>query len=77
MNWDGKIAQSEGWDIFTVEREGETPHLEIQKLDDPASIPELGYAEPKFDYDEDAVAFVADRARTSDYHKRALELANC
>jgi hypothetical protein len=73
MKWNNAIALSEGWDLFQTDRDGNPPILEILKLDDPASIPELGYSEPKFECDEDAVKFVTNKAKTSKYHANALK----
>lgn len=63
-------ALEEGWDLFDVDG-----RFQLQKLDDPASVPELGYTEPKFKSDLDALLFVAHQAlRGSKYHRNALAL---
>jgi hypothetical protein len=71
VNWDDTIARQEGWtvcDVYGV--------LEILRLDDPSEF-ELGYDDPKFEGDADAVAFVASRAADgSEYHQLALKLVS-
>jgi len=69
IKWDSKQANREGWDVFSVD-EGV---LEIQRLDDPEGLDAgPGYTEPKFESDDEAVAFVQEQAKTSEYHKLAL-----
>lgn len=71
--WDNVQALAEGWDLFWTDRD-HASGLELQRVDDPMSLPELGYDDPKFASDEDARAFVVQRAAEgSDYHARALD----
>ena len=58
-------AQTEGWDLFAVDRDGDA-WIEIERIDDPTAL--KGYNEaynsaaPKFESDAEAVAYVARRA---------------
>lgn len=73
-NWDNTQALTEGWDLFHVDYD-HASGLEIQRIDDPMSVPDLGYDDPKFTDDNEAMAFVVSRANTgSAYHKAALSL---
>jgi hypothetical protein len=76
--WDNTLALQEGWDVFGTDEVDEEGNgyirLAIQKLDDPSSVPELGYNDPKFDTDDQAYAFVLEKAKTSAYHQQALDL---
>ena len=68
--FDNTQALSEGWDLFDVEG-----RLQLQKVDDPEADPSLGYTEPKFDSDAEAIIFVAKQADAgSEYHMTALGL---
>ena len=60
---DNTQALKEGWGLFQSDGK-----LEIQRLDDPEGC------EPKFDGDDAALAFVREKAKTSEYHGRALAL---
>lgn len=62
-------ALSEGWDLFDVEG-----RIQLQRIDDPASDEGLGYHDPKFASDADALIYVAVRAHGgSIYHRDAIE----
>jgi hypothetical protein len=68
--WDGRQACTEGWDLWDVDG-----RIQLQRIDDPGSDPELGFTEPKFDSDADAIIHVAMHAALgSEYHREALEL---
>lgn len=68
MKFDPTQAQSEGWDLFDVDG-----RLNLQRIDDPAADAFLGYREPKFPSDADAIIHVAKAADAgSAYHKEAL-----
>lgn len=63
-------ALTEGWDLFEVDG-----RLQIQRLDNPASITWLDYTEPKFEGDDEALAFVHRKVVIgSEYHRQALSL---
>jgi hypothetical protein len=71
IKWDNKRANREGCDVSSVD-EGV---LEIQRLDNPEGFDAgLGYTEPKFEGDDEAVAFVHEQAKTNEYHKLALRM---
>lgn len=55
-------ARSQGWSIFT----DETGLVEVNKIDDPANTDGCDYDEPKFESDEDALAFVMAQAAIGD-----------
>lgn len=62
-------AKREGWALFECD-DGKT---RIQRLDDPQSVDESYPAEPVFDSDEAAIAFVqAKAAEDSPMHSAAL-----
>ncbi len=65
------VARSEGWDLFDVDGV-----FRLQKIDDPGNWDiDLGYTEPKFTDDVEAIIYVAQKAKDgSDYHWRALGL---
>lgn len=66
--FDNAQALAEGWDLF--EADGTT---QLQRIDWPGEEPGLGYSEPKFDSDDEALAFVQRRAEAgSKYHRDAL-----
>lgn len=66
---DSRLAIAEGWELFSVDRDGQL--LEIQRID----APEDG-SDPRFASDAQAVAFVYDRAiEGSELHRRALLLS--
>lgn len=66
--FDNKQAVSEGWDLFEVEG-----RIQLQRIDCP-DLDELGYDEPKFASDADALIFVALQAHAeSAYHRDAIE----
>jgi hypothetical protein len=68
--WNSAQALQEGWDVFDVDG-----RCQLQRLDDPSSIEALGYNEPKFASDTDAIIYVALRAHEgSAYHRDALDL---
>lgn len=70
MKWNPTRAQAEGWDLFDVDG-----RIQLQRIDDPAACPELGYDEPKFDSDVAAILHVAWQAQhCSNYHHNALSL---
>lgn len=70
MNFVSNRALTEGWDLFEVEG-----RLQIQRLDNPASLEWLDYTEPKFDGDDEAIAHVHRNAAIgSEYHRQALSL---
>ena len=75
LKWDNAIALAEGWDVFQTDSEDGPSLLAIQRLDDPSSIPSLGYTAPKFKSDAVALRFVTERAVSgSVYHSHALYL---
>jgi len=49
-----RVSMQEGW-ILTNDSSG---RVTIARLDDPASVPELNYTEPKFKDDQEAYEFV-------------------
>lgn len=67
-------AKQEGW-LITNDSDG---YLRIAKVDDPQAWIDsgypLGYTEPKFEYDEDAIAFVEKQAEESLWHTHALRI---
>jgi hypothetical protein len=68
--FDNTKALSEGWDLFDVEG-----RLHLQRVDLPDTVPELGYLEPKFESDAEAIIFVSKAADAgSQYHMDALHL---
>lgn len=61
-------AQSEGWDLFEVDG-----RYQLHRIDSP-DLDELGYSQPKFSTDADALIHVAMKAHFgSEYHRVALE----
>ena len=69
--WHSRQACKEGWDVF----DNSDYSFEIERLDDPAADPELGYDEPKFANDDEAVAFVREHARAaSSLHVLAIAI---
>ena len=70
VNFDNTRALAEGWDLFDVEG-----RLQLQRIDDPSAELSLGYDQPKFDTDADAIIHVAKQADAgSAYHREALYL---
>lgn len=70
--FDNKQALNEGWGLFQVEG-----ILHVQRIDAP-DIDTLGYSEPKFASDADAIIFVALQAHAgSPYHRAAVDLMGC
>jgi hypothetical protein len=66
------IGFNEGWGIFQNTDDEHEP-FELNKLDDPASLPELGIDEPVFDDDVSAWEFVIAKAMEgSTLHNEAL-----
>jgi hypothetical protein len=66
--WSNIQALQEGWDIFLTD----LGKLEIQRIDDPGSISELDYSEPKFADDEAALQFVKES--NDAYHRKAIAI---
>lgn len=71
---DQEAAGREGWDIFEC---GDSEHepFELERLVDPASVPELGLDQPAFEDDPDAwehVVTMATAGDGTDLHNRAL-----
>lgn len=67
--FDNTQALSEGWDLFNVDG-----RVQLQRIDDPASVEVLGYDEPKFASDADALIHLALHANAgSAYHRDAIE----
>lgn len=65
---DTAAAQAEGWDIFQSDE-----CLRLERLDDPGSIPELGFTRPKFADDYGAWRHVvAGTAADNPLHVKAL-----
>ncbi len=65
---DMAAAQAEGWDIFQSD-----DCLRLERLDDPGSIPELGFDDPKFESDYAAWAHVLAGGRDGNpLHTKAL-----
>ena len=61
-------AFTEGWGLFDVDG-----RYQLQGLDNPSDIPSLGYEEPKFETDMDAMAHVVLQAVAgSVYHAEAM-----
>lgn len=61
-------AFAEGWGLFEVDG-----RYQLQRLDNPADLPELGYEDPKFNSDMDALAHVVQQAVAgSVYHAEAM-----
>lgn len=72
---DSRAACQEGWDLFEVSGCTDDGKHMIQRLDDPASDAELGFADPKFEGDDEAITFVAERGRQgSELHAKACAL---
>ena len=64
-------AFREGWMLADV-----GTHMDIQRLDDPSSVPGLGVLEPKFANDQEAWEHVINQAIAgSAYHLLAIQLA--
>jgi hypothetical protein len=67
------LEYDEGWAVF----ENDDGTMQIQRLDSPQDAREWHPAEPLFDSDEAAVAYVLMRAEAgSQYHLEALRLVN-
>ena len=65
------LALEEGWDVFDNFDYG----TRIERLDDPASVEELAFTEPKFDGDDEAIAHVRARAaQGSLLHQTAIAI---
>lgn len=70
MPFDITQALREGWTLSAVDN-----RYQIQKLDDPSAVDDiyLGFTEPKFESDSDALIHVALQAHAgSEYHREAL-----
>lgn len=66
--FDNTQALAEGWDLFDTEG-----RIQLSRIDDPANN-DLGYDEPKFPSDTEAILFVAKRAMEgSAYHYDAID----
>lgn len=74
MTWNRQLstrAVEEGWDVFDNSDHG----LRIERLDDPASVEELSFTEPKFEGDDEAIAHVRARAaQGSLLHQTAIAI---
>ena len=69
MMFNNTQALSEGWDLFDVDG-----RIQLQRIDCPSDH-DLGYSEPKFQSDANAIIEVAMKARAgSKYHWDALHL---
>lgn len=65
-------AMREGWDIFWTNSADHAP-FELQRMDDPMAVPELGYDEPKFEDDPGAWRFVFAGAEAgNEHHMKAV-----
>ena len=64
-------AYKEGWVLAECEH-----YFDIQRLDDPSSVPGLGYTEPKFNDDTEAWEYVIKKSlEGSFYHLTALAIS--
>lgn len=71
---DSAAALSEGWDLF-VNDSSENGPVQIQTLEEPSLLPELGYDEKRWEDDEGAWEHVYfSAAAGSDLHYRAMEI---
>lgn len=67
-----RAACAEGWDLFSLDVD--PGRWQIQRLDDPGADEDLGFTEPQFATDMEALAHVRQRATYSDLHAKALKL---
>lgn len=68
---DSLLASREGWALFDNSDHG----FRIERIDDPSTDPTLDFTEPKFESDDDAVAWVWARCQQiSHLHLRAMTI---